>query len=107
MARGDVISNIANVPAGADLNFQPPVGVEVLITEVGSSIWGGANPNRTPDVFVKLSNGTIECRMRMEGEAVYWGGGILKLFITNAIFLRVENRGTVAGNIAYCGIQTK
>ena len=107
MARGDVVSGIANVASGARLVFQPAVGVEVMITEVGSSEWGGTSPNRTPAVLVELTNGVLRSEIRERGEAPHWGGGILKSFITNSLYLSIHNVGAVSAHLAYTGIQTK
>ena len=107
MGRGDVVSGIAGVAVGADLIFQPAAGTEVLITEVGSSVWDGTEPNKTPDISVRLTNGVIWSSVRSSRDATYWGGGTMKLFITNTIYLILKNTANASANLAYTGIQTK
>ena len=107
MARGDVVSGIASVAADASLVYQPPLGTEVMIYEVGSSTWGGASPNATPEVFIELTDGAIKSRFRWGRQVTHWSGGTLKLFITNTLYLSIVNGATVSANLAYSGIQIK
>ena len=107
MARGDVVSGIASIAAGAEWVFQPPIGVEVLITEAGSGEWEGATPNRTPHISVRLFDGTRRSTVRSTREATYWGGGTLKLFITNSLYLEMRNHAGFSVSLTYSGIQTK
>lgn len=108
MARGDVVSDIQDIVTGANLTFQPGAGVEVMITEIGSEAVTGTGPNVTPDVTVKLYDGSLESAVRSSGGdgATLWSNP-LKLFITNSVYLRIQNNDAGTKAISYCGIQTK
>ena len=105
MARGDVVSDIQSIAAGGNLDFQPLVGVEVMITEVGSNEQAGTTPNRTAFVTVQLWDGTLASNILISEQA-RWDKP-LKLFINNSIRLRIVNDSASTRNISYCGIQTK
>ena len=104
MARGDVVSDIQSVLAAANLDFQPAAGVEVMITDVGSSLAVGSIPNRTPDVTVGLYDGSLSASHRRPGDPPWYP---MKIFINNSIRLRINNTNASTANISYCGIQTK
>ena len=107
MARGDVVSGIAGVASGSRLVFQPPAGVEIMITEIGAEVWSGTASNRTPGTDVILTNGTRVARVRSSHNATHWGGGTLKLFITNSLYLALSNGTGTFSDLAYTGVQTK
>ena len=106
MAKGDVVSNITDVAAAASLIYQPAAGVEVLITEVGSSGWTGPTPDKTPYVTVRLNNGTSISVLKLFNESTTWSKE-LKAFITNSVYLDLYNPHTGTASIGYCGIQIK
>ena len=106
MARGDVVSDIQSIAAGGNLDFQPLVGVEVMITEIGSGEQSGTSPDRTPFVTVQLYDGTLVSNILVAGEGSKWSKP-LNLYINNSIRLRIVNDSASTRNISYCGIQTK
>lgn len=106
MAVGDVVSDLQSLAAGANLDFQPASGVEVMITEIGSSEFAGTLPERVPNVTVRLNDGTLTSDVRIIGSARLWSKP-LKLFINNSIRLQINNVSASTRNISYCGIQTK
>ena len=106
MAVGDIVSDIQSVLTAAHLDFQPGAGVEVMITEVGSSGASGSTPDITPNVNVKLYDGSLESTMRFPGEGTAWSSR-LKLFLNNTRRLRLTNADASTQNLSYCGIQTK
>jgi len=102
MTVGDVVSGIAGgVAGGATLDFQPAAGVEVVITAVGSE----QSNTAVPGVIVGLYDGTDFAHVATGGEGGW--SGLQKIFLNNTIYLRLENNSGSAGDIAYCGIQTK
>ena len=105
MARGDVVSDVQSIAAGANMDFQPGAGVEVMITEVGSSEWNIGYPN----IDVSLYNGTLASIVRKNGLIANSGiyGQPLKLLITNTRYLRITNTSASTRNLSYCGVQTK
>ncbi len=104
MARGDVVSDIQSIATGVNLDFQPAAGVEIMITEVGSSLSAGNIPNRTPDVLVQLYNGTLVSAVRRPGDPPWYP---MKIMLNNSIRLRLNNANASTASLSYCGIQTK
>ena len=103
MAIGDVVSDIATVLTGANFDFQPAAGVEIMILEVGSDTFFGSAQDRAPDIGLKLFDGTIASQFRNGNSPQIWSP--LKLCITNAIRLRVTNNNASTANLSYAGIQ--
>ena len=97
MARGDVVSAITSVATGANLDFQPAAGVEVMITEIGSDKYTGSTPDTVPQVTVQLYDGANASVVRRGTGKQQWTKP-LKLFLNNTNYLRLTND---------CGIQTK
>ncbi len=106
MAVGDVKSDIQSKTTGAILTFQPAAGEEFLITEIGSDKFLGADPNRVPDVIVRLTNGTIVSIIRTPTGSAEWRKP-LKILINNAIYLELVNNDAGTAILSFCGIQTK
>ena len=107
MARGDVVSGIGSIAAGASLVFQPAVGIEAMITEVGSNRWAGGINSETPHIAVRLTTGVLVSMVRHSESTIHWNGKVLKLFITNSLYLSLHNASATTAYIAYSGIQTK
>lgn len=105
MAVGDVVNDIQTIAATANLDFQPAAGVEIMITEVGSSAFAGTTPDQTPDIVVRLWDGTLASAVRTSGEGRRWHP--MKLFINNTRRLRLTNQNAASQNLSYTGIQTK
>ena len=107
MARGDVVSDIQSIASGANLDFQPAAGVEVMITEIGSSAFQGSAPDQAPFVTVQLYNGTLASSLRAgTGSARLWSRE-MKIFLNNTRYLRLNNGDSSTRNLSYCGVQTK
>lgn len=107
MARGDVVSDIQTIATGNDLTYQPGAGVEVMITEIGSDVWTGNEPDRSPRVSVFLTDGAIDSRVRgTEGNATSWNRP-LRLLINNTNYLKIVNNDGGNAVLSYTGIQTK
>ena len=106
MARGDTVSDIQSIAAGANLDFQPGAGVEVMITEITSNQVAGTTPNKTPDLSVGLYNGTLFSNVRTAAEVNDWRRP-LRLFINNTRYLRITNTSGSTASVGYTGIQTK
>lgn len=101
MAVGDVVSDIQSIAAGADLDFQPAAGVEVMVTHYGVKIGS--------QLTVSLYNGTLASPLFQ-----HWptsttthpnAMAATKVFITNTNYLRITNQAGTTEPIAYCGIQ--
>jgi len=106
MARGDVVSDIQTIGGGANLDFQPAAGVEVMITEIGTTAFLGAAPDAVPRVLVQLYNGTLASSMRSDLSGRLWGRE-MKMFLNNTRYLRINNADASARIVSYCGVQTK
>jgi len=95
MAVGDVVSGLASVPAGAYLDIQPAVGVEVVIHNI----------YHDGDIQLELYDGTNSLVFDTDpGAGVY---AKYAFHITNTLRIRVKNTSTSACLIGYDGIQTK
>ena len=104
MAVGDVINDIQNIAANADLDFQPAAGTEIVINSIGSDgTSAGATPAKTPLADVKLYNGSLESDIIRNGETAGWEQ--IKIWITNTNYLRINNAdGANARDISYTGV---
>lgn len=106
MAAGDVIFTAANVAAGARLIYQPGAGSEAMVTRVFSDGPIGVAPDYSPQVDLELFNGAIFSIIATDNVAPYFWA-FLKVYITNAIYVRVLNNAGVAVDIALSGMETK
>ena len=104
MARGDVVSDIQSIATGANLDFQPAAGVEVMITDIGGSLGVGTIPNVTPDCSVALWDGSLVSTVRRSSSPPWHP---MKIFINNTVRLRLNNTNASTHSLSYCGIQTK
>jgi len=91
MAVGDVINGL--IGGGAATNFQPAVGVEILLTDSFNVGFGGTGA-------FALYNGTIGAGMNSTAP-----NRTLKMFINNTNYLYIIGAGNPVKG--YCGIQTK
>ena len=107
MARGDVVSDIQTIATGANLDFQPAAGVEVMITEIGSSSIIGSAPDGAPEVIVQLYNGTLASTLRYSTLSARLWGREMKILLNNTRYLRINNLNASSRNLCYCGVQTK
>ncbi len=106
MAVGDVVSALTSIAAGANLDFQPASGVEVMITEVMSQETTGSSPDTVPNVTVSLTDGTNIAAILGTSSVRRWARP-LKLFLNNSLYLRITNESASTKYLAYTGIQTK
>ena len=94
MAVGDVVSGISAV--NTLLDFQPAVGVEIIITCMGMD-----NASDVP----RLTNGTLQCAIRNISTQSTNNFLNTKICINNTNYLRLN---AIAGaSTCYTGIQTK
>jgi len=90
MAVGDIVNGIGTV-AGADLSFQPAVGVTIMISAVGSN-----------GSWFFLDNGTISSHIGYGASSTDYTGSNIKFLINNTNYITITPNGTKAG---YTGIQ--
>lgn len=96
MAVGDVISGLASIGIGGNLDFQPAAGVEVMISALGALVSGSNN--------ISITNGTLNAVISIGNT-----NGIMnsKIFINNTNYLRINNGTGGAVEMGYTGIQIK
>lgn len=96
MAKGDVVSDLQSVAAGARLDIQPASGVEWIIHNI----------YHEGPVALEFFNGTnfIEFETRTAGPD--WFANF-QFHVTNTRRIRVRNTDTAARLIGYDGVQTK
>lgn len=96
MAKGDSITDVQDIAAASNLDFQPGAGVEVVITEVPCE----------PIGTVKL----IDASQQDAIVAAYASAEDrtpIQLHINNTTYYRLTNGGGGNGDLGYSGIQTK
>jgi len=94
MAVGDVVSAHTSIGAGLNWDFQPSAGVEVVIRHIVD--------NGSTYLTTKLFDGTNETTF---GSAL--GTAIIRLYLTNSLYLRIYNSAAAALRCGYLGIQIK
>lgn len=94
MARGDVISALEHVNAGATYSFIPDAGVSILVT-------GWALSKRST-VNASLCSGGVSATS-FAGDAA----GILntRIFFTHDIYLAIHNGASTSCNVGFTGVQ--
>ena len=96
MTKGDIVNQLSSVPDGSGVNFQPASGVEVIIT----SFTG--NNNASTDIrFWDGTNGSIICLGNDDRSL------IVKIGLTNALYMRMVNSSGAAVYMAFTGVQVK
>lgn len=98
MAKGDAVQTLQDIANGANLDYQPSAGVEVLITEF---TWESLSTTT-----VRLYDGSLGANQLMSV-----GGrrqsGPTKMFINNTRYLRISNASGSNNELGFTGIQTK
>lgn len=97
MAKGDVVSDLQDIAASGNLDYQPAAGVETMITEV---FFEGASGN------VRLYDGTLTASRILSSLNDRANVGPSKVIVTNSIYLRMNNGSTANNELGFCGIQT-
>lgn len=107
MAKGDVVIQITDIATGADLDFQPSAGVEVLIAHIGSEAHDVTVD--APNVDVMFFDGSIESLVFDSSVDIVHNiiTQPMKLLINNGHYLRITNNSGSNANLSYSGIQTK
>ena len=103
MARGDVVNGIAATVASAYLNYQPAVGIEVMITLASLSRVAGTSTiiiicwsgNSNSKVFGANTSAAVTPELNM------------RMFINNSNYFSIYNGEGASLNMGYSGIQTK
>lgn len=98
-----VITDVQTVAAAANMDIQPPVGSEYLITDIGSSQWIGAPPWGVPDVTVSLFNGVVAA-FCMNGADLRGWMKELEIYINNVTYLRLTNTNAAPAAVAVVGV---
>jgi len=98
------ISSVTDVVGSANLDIVPPVGDELVITEVGAETWaGGGAPNDYPNINVFLRT-TVNSELLVAGAgaSTRWNtDSILKIDTTH--FLRIVEVSTVQNEVCVSG----
>ena len=100
MAKGDVVSDLQDIAAAGNLDYQPAAGVETLITEFSSETGVGN---------IKLFDGTTN-NSSVVLSAIPFANTqehTYKILVNNSIYLRMTNTASTNEQYGFCGIQTK
>jgi len=103
----NVISNVIPL-AGAGLGIdtvliRPPIGEAFRIDALGSDTWVGGAGVSLPNILVEIGNGTIWANVMNGLNTQLWFADNLKLFINNAIYLRITNLAVGAAVVGWSG----
>lgn len=106
MAIGDVVSDTFSLAVGASFDYQPAVGIEVMILNAGVDEFVGIAPVKVPNSQILLKGGVLPI--------VVWEPDNnpltvfpLKMVITNSLYLMVFNLGAGINGGCFYGIQIK
>jgi len=102
MAVDDIIIDIIDILTGANVDFQPASGVEIILRTGG--IEGGS---ATSDGVWQAYDGTLVCVIGSNAASVSIVPLALTFGITNANYLRLKNQNAGTFSLSYSGIQTK
>lgn len=96
-------TDVQLVAALGNLDLQPAVGLDMEITEIGSSAWVGVPPNAVPEVNVGIFDGLIASFFMLSTDVRGWNRR-QSIHIHNGHYLRLTNPNALAGaNISYTG----
>ena len=104
MAKGDVVSGVGSVAGLSSLTFQPAVGVEVMITAVGTERMDTGHPECTVGLTNGVNLGNFITYNTTAGDSNF---GQLRIFLNNTNYLNITNPNASSTGYAYSGIQTK
>lgn len=99
------ISSVQDVAGSANLDIQPPVDQQWVITEIGAETWaGGGAPDNYPDIRVGLRavGDSNVLHAGSVGTTVRWNTE-MKLKIDNEHFLRIEEISTANNEVCVSG----
>ena len=101
-----VISRVAVLGAGGNVDIRPPVGEEWLITDIGCSVFvGGAPPADLPNVLVTYNNDgppPIFSIAQQGTENKGWLNG-MAYYLTNANYMNLLDAGGAGCNVCVSG----
>lgn len=101
-----VMTDVQLVGAGANVDVQPPVTEDHEVTAIGSSVWVGVIPFQVPQVTVSLFDGTLTSQIMRSTDVRGWMRP-LRLKITNANYLRLNNPGGAGANVSWSSRMTR
>lgn len=100
-----IFSDIINIGIGANVDLQPAVGQDLLITDIGSDTWVGAPPAAVPAVNVGLFDGALGPAWFMQSTDVRGWMRKQKIYISRTNYLRFNNPGMGAINVGYSVVE--
>lgn len=98
----NLITNISlAVGAGGNVDIQPAVGIEWLVTDFSSS---AAFVTNVPDLQVSLYDGASACISLLDPTTDPGKRGRqYKFYLTNTVYMRITNTGGAGTNVGYFG----
>jgi len=98
-----VISRVLVLGAGGNVDIQPPVGEEWVITDIGCSLFfGGAPPADLPNVLVSLTDGALFSIAQQRTENKGWLDG-MAYYLTNTNYMNLFDSGGAGCNVCVSG----
>lgn len=103
MAVGDAIVGLVAVAAGANLDYQPAVGIEALLTQFSTIRMNVVGGMTVYDMDCRIWNGAIFALLANANTPYLWQN--LKVLVNNTNYLRLNNTSGLGTNIGYSGVQ--
>jgi hypothetical protein len=103
----EVISDVQDIGAGANLDFRPTDGYEVTITLVGGETWTALGaPADVPNMSTSNYNGTNASQFLKAGPSFLWDS-LLDIKINNTNRLRLNNSAGGNSELSFFGYVTR
>ena len=101
MAVGDVVSDVFTAAGSSITYFQPAAGVEVMITQIAYYT------NTSLGCFIVLSDGVGNDPYLGVNSSIYENEEVMKIFVTNSVYLGFDRGAASAIPVGFTGIQLK
>jgi len=114
MAKGDVVNGVSSIANGADLDYQPAVGVEALIKSVFLSNSNYGTTFNIGAFAYGIYNGSLHAHSKVQSPAFETNQRLgehrtarVSVLVNNTNYLRIHNSSGGTAEAGYSGIQTK
>jgi len=102
-----IMTFVALVGAGGNLDVRPAAGIDWEVTEIGSSIWVGVAPNGHPRVNCGIWDGVNGPAWVLQSTDIRGWQRRQQLFISRTNYLRLNNPGLGGENVSYSAKVTR
>ena len=93
------VTDVQTILAGALLTLQPAVNQDMVVRDIGSSLWVGAAPAGLPDVTVSLTDGVLASVIMQATDTRQWEPEI-EIYINNTDYITIQNTNALAAAVS-------